>query len=93
MLIMNLLILAVFVEFGSSEIISPYMAMGVKYGDPCTLVGGILASIPSVTLYAKLTKRALQARIPSGDLRSYLEEISKLMGGRIATDILKMGYN
>jgi hypothetical protein len=76
--------------FGSIEIAPTYMSIQLKYGMPCTIIGGILATIPSITLYIKLCNRTFRVKIPSGDLRSFLEEMFKLVGG-VTTDILKMG--
>jgi len=90
LLVTNLFEFAAVTSSGNIDVAPAYMEIQLVYGIPCSTIGGILATIPSIILYSKLRNKTLQTKILSGDLHTFLEEMSKLVG-EVTVDILRMG--
>ena len=62
---------------------------GVLFGDACSWIGGVVATVPSLILYANL-RRKIYLKFKPEELNRFLEKSSKLMGSAIF-GILELG--
>ena len=81
---------------GSDVMVGTKLLMGieeaytwVKFGDACSWIGGAVATVPSLILYANL-RRKIYLKFKPEKLNRFLEKSSKLMGSAIF-GILELG--
>ena len=81
---------------GSDVVIGTKLLMGIEepyawvpFGDACSWIGGAVAAIPSLILYANLKKK-IYLKFKPEKLNRFLEKTSKLMGSAIF-GILELG--